>query len=513
MALIKDGNVYRTPEEQIIHLTEEHIKQLVVNKNISQRMQELSSMYNIVGYNVVRNYNNATNSFKIKEISIPEDFISLLKEGDFVVFNSNNPNDIPAYGFVGRNSVINFAFNGDYVEDYPYLTVDVKNSNYNGSVVVEYETAKATSLSDKDAGMYKNQIFIVLEDEKFGCSTQYVSYDVNMDGEYEFVYIGPIRNGKDGSSIFTASSDDYETVKQRIKIGDILISTTHISSVINYADKTNGCEPYTVLEYMGANEYLFKGSILGKQGPQGEQGPRGFQGLQGVQGEQGPQGVAGPRGPEGKAGSVFNLKSGILNNPSELPDFSTANVGDAYRVINISEGIVKYDIYFKAEDGEDWDFQPDWGGIQGPQGPQGPVGPQGLQGIQGPQGPEGPAGPQGAPGEPGPAGQGYFTHYIEIVNSSRTLFMNIVNSSKEPFNKETLLEYILNNNITVALQPFTYASRSVYYKVAPYKPPTATVTSLKVHAFAFPETTTGSYSTATYPFDATSITSVVDTVL
>ena len=36
MALYKDGKVYRTYEEQVDHLTSEHIKQIGINEDVSR---------------------------------------------------------------------------------------------------------------------------------------------------------------------------------------------------------------------------------------------------------------------------------------------------------------------------------------------------------------------------------------------------------------------------------------------------------------------------------------------
>ena len=40
MALYKDGEIYRTYEEQIDHLTDAHREQLIINKNLSKEKQE-----------------------------------------------------------------------------------------------------------------------------------------------------------------------------------------------------------------------------------------------------------------------------------------------------------------------------------------------------------------------------------------------------------------------------------------------------------------------------------------
>ena len=144
----------------------------------------------------------------------------------------------------------------------------------------------------------------------------------------------------------------------------------------------------------------------GPQGPQGETGATGPQGPAGPQGPQGIQGEQGPKGDTGENGTSLNIHAEVITDPANLPDFSTAQINDAY-VVQTS---TSYDLYFKATDGTIWTIITNWGGVQGPQGetgatgPQGPQGKQGPQGEVGPQGETGPQGPQGPQGEQGPAG-------------------------------------------------------------------------------------------------------------
>ena len=395
MALIKDGKVYRTPEEQLIHLTEKHLEQVSFNENASKKLQELTVASNLGGYNIVRNAFSLSKSFRLKTVGAVHNPNS--KKGDFVVFNSYNKNDIPAYGFYEESGIV-VVFFGDYKEQRDTLQATINNGLNEITVNVEMEEQNATNLSSLNANDYKKQQFIVLEDVNYGCKTKYVSYDINNDGIYNFVYIGPVGDGANGLSVYSASNVDFELIKQQLKAGDLLIATTNIPTLVNYKTKQTGASRGDVFEFVSLEGFNYRGTIIGPQGAQGPQGTQGPQGLQGVQGVQGIPGPQGPQGEKGRDGDGLDIKTGILNNPSELPDFHSAEVGDAYRIINTSGAIVSYDLYFKASNGTDWDIQPNWGGVKGDKGDRGDVGPQGIQGVQGPQGPEGPQGPRGRGG-------------------------------------------------------------------------------------------------------------------
>ena len=155
--------------------------------------------------------------------------------------------------------------------------------------------------------------------------------------------------------------------------------------------------------------YIKEHAIQGPQGPKGEtgakgpQGPKGATGPQGPAGPQGPQGIQGEQGPKGDTGengTSLNIHAEIITDPANLPDFSTAQINDAY-VVQTS---TSYDLYFKATDGTTWTIITNWGGIQGPKGDTGPQGPQGPQGEQGPKGNTGETGPQGPKGDTGATG-------------------------------------------------------------------------------------------------------------
>lgn len=383
MALIKDGKVYRTSEEQLLHLTEKHLEQVLFNENVSKKLQELTVASNLGGYNIVRCSYYPTQSFSISDCSAKNaSELQYLTVGDFVIFNSFNPDDIPAYGVVKEDKSIDFIFNGDYAENRAVLVCSRGTNNNNGiefDITMKY--GQSTSLGSLRADDYKKQVFTVLHDTNYGCKTQYVSYDVNGDGRYEFVYIGVNQNGKDGRSIYAISSDTYESVKNILRAGDLVVASDNISLLSASAGD--------IFEFVSTDEFTLKGSILGPTGPKGEKGEKGEQGIQGVQGVQGIQGIQGIQGEKGKDGDGLDIKTGILSNESQLPSFAEAEVGDAYRVINTSGSVVSYDLYFKASNGNDWDIQPNWGGLKGEKGDRGEQGPQGVQGVQGPQGERG----------------------------------------------------------------------------------------------------------------------------
>lgn len=379
MALIKDGKIYRTPEEQLLHLTEKHLEQVSFNENVSKKLQELTVASNLGGYNVVRRAFTSSKSYKISSVTLSN---SIFKAGYFVTLVSGNPKDIPAYGFIKSETEISLVFEGDYIENINSLSLvssTANGVNFNVNVVMEERTS--TSLYALNANDYKKQVFTVLEDSKYGCQTQYVSYDINGDGVYNFVYIGPVGAGKDGFSFYSANIDNFEFIKQQMQTGDLVLITDKIPEL--------GFEKGDVYKFISSDDLRKEGSLLGATGPKGDKGEKGEQGLQGVQGEQGIQGEKGKDGERGKDGDGLDIKTGILSNPSELPLFSSAEVGDAYRIINTSGSVVSYDLYFKASNGTDWDIQPNWGGVKGEKGDKGDPGIQGIQGVQGIQGEKG----------------------------------------------------------------------------------------------------------------------------
>ena len=115
MSLIKDGNVYRTEYEQILHLTRKHLEQLSINNNVSQQLQDLIVASNQGGYNLVRFAFEKSGvfyrtNFTLKTVSLDGDL------NDYFELTSKNVNDIPAYGYYGNNNSIIISFRVDFTK-------------------------------------------------------------------------------------------------------------------------------------------------------------------------------------------------------------------------------------------------------------------------------------------------------------------------------------------------------------------------------------------------------------
>lgn len=447
MSLVKDGKIYRTPEEQLLHLTEKHLEQVEFNKNVSKKLQELTVASNLGGYNLVRHSFSNSDSFSILNCNVVHSSdLGYLETGDFVVLNSFNADDIPAYGIVKEDKTIDFIFNGDYAENRSELLCCKVGGDVGIQFYVTMKYGRSTSLSLLNANDYKKQVFTVLHDVNYGCRTQYVSYDINGDDRYEFIYIGVAQSGKDGRSIYAISNDTYNSVKNVLRVGDLVVVSDAISSIINHKTKIAGAISGDVLEFVSGDEFIFKCSILGPIGPKGEKGEKGEQGIQGVQGAQGIQGIQGIQGEKGKDGDGLDIKTGILSSASQLPSFAEAEVGDAYRVINTSGSVVSYDLYFKASNGNDWDIQPNWGGVKGEKGDRGEKGLQGVQGVQGIQG------EQGLPGQP------RYMHKITISSKVADTTIGpiqfiLYSYKSDEYTLETLEEYIKESGLSIPIRP------------------------------------------------------------
>ena len=109
MALYKDGEVIRTYEEQIDHLTEAHREQLTINKNLSNNINELNITSNLGGYNLVRfSFEKQGTFFKVANKQITVNIVGNI--GDYAEITTNNIDDIPAYGYFSSEHIINIAF-------------------------------------------------------------------------------------------------------------------------------------------------------------------------------------------------------------------------------------------------------------------------------------------------------------------------------------------------------------------------------------------------------------------
>lgn len=431
MALYKDGEIYRTYEEQIDHLTEAHREQLTINKNISNNLNELNIASNLGGYNLVRfSFEKQGTFFKVANKQITVNLIGNV--GDFVEIMTHNPNDIPAYGFFSAEHTIDIAFAGDFIENYGTYTVKNVTSGQSNIETIGVVAFTGTSLLDYDANAVKKQLFNVISDLAFGTKTQYVSFDLNRDDVYSFVFIGTVTNGEDGACIYSTDGVTLETLIQQIKIGDSILFAKD--------NATNLIDPNAVIGdvfiYKGNNQWEKTGNIRGAKGDKGDKGEKGDQGIQGVQGIQGIQGEKGEKGDKGDTGSQgLLIHDEILPNPSRLPSFADAQIGDAYRVINTSGSNVTYDLYFKAVDGTDWSIQPNWGGVKGDKGDKGDTGLTGSQGVQGIQGEKGNKGDKGDPGN---------GCYINGVATD----INFTSDPQNQINKKTQIDLVWNGSFT-----------------------------------------------------------------
>lgn len=469
MQLYKDGKVVRTYYEQVDHLTKEHEKQLTINQNIANQLQSLTENSGIGGADYVR-FAFQKNGIFYRLVAINFGDINDFGDiGDYIEVTSKNLDDIPAYGYIRKGEDNNPYFlsdGGDFAEKRTSLTIINITKNTSKQIEVlpgNYSSFTGTSLLDINANNVKNRIFNVMNDLSYGTKTQYVSFDLNNDGNYNYVFIGAIEEGKNGSSIYSANMSNISSVVTQMSVNDyILFAEDNTGTLVDQNAKIGD-----LYIYNGNSSYTKIGNIRGAAGQNGAQGVQGTQGIQGQQGVQGIQGLKGDTGEKGESGMALQIHTGVLNSASELPEFSTATVGDAYRVINTSGTVVTYDLYFKAVDGTTWDIQPNWGGIKGDKGDKGEVGPQGVQGVQGPQG------PQGIQGIQGQRGAGVFRHVMKILDFDNYIRIEglFTCNREEPFTEEqsflnylldTMKEVFIDNSINSVIFPdiFDYASGS-----------------------------------------------------
>ncbi len=411
MAIYKDENIYRTYEEQVDHLTEAHRKQLTVNSNLSEQLNELIENTSYGGQNLVRFSFLKRGNLYYRLSDTFNSQIQLLggDVGDYVEISSGRPDDIPAYGYISEGGAtmckITLAFKGDFIDrEAPITMRNVKKGKTNTPAPIStslWTSFGGTSLNDYDPNDRKKQVFNVLDDVFYNSRTQYGSFDLNGDGVYNFVYLGAVFNGEDGKSVRTTTGSDTAAVVAEMQEGDsILFGADNKTSAVD-ASATAG----DLYRFAGNNRFVKMGNIKGAKGAKGDKGDKGDQGIQGVQGPQGAKGNKGEKGDKGDTGDQgLTIYTGVKNSPDELPPFSSAKLGDAYRVINTSGTTVAYDLYFKAEGGTTWDIQPNWGGVKGDKGDKGD---QGIQGVQGPQGAKGNKGEKGDKGDKGVDGKSY----------------------------------------------------------------------------------------------------------
>lgn len=408
MGLIKDGKIYRTEYEQIVHLTKKHEEQNTINKNVSRELAKVSTAANLGGHNLVR--------FSFEKQGLyycfkGDYYYYALEadEGDYFEISSGNADDIPAYGFFEKvtptqGNQIKLAFKGDFMASYKTLTFTnvTKGTSLQKSVtLLEFD---GTSLLDYDPNENKRQIFNIIDDLQYGGRTQYASFDLNRDGLYNFVYIGSVTNGKDGVCRYSTDGSDFDKIHNLMKEYDTVLITSENPQIAILPNAQLG----DVYEYETSTSLKKIGNLRGAVGAKGATGATGATGAQGLQGETGAVGPTGPQGPKGEPGQSLRIFDGIIQNPSELPVFADSQVADAYVVANYSTGTAIYDLYYHAVDGSDWSILPNWGGVPGPEGPQG------ATGATGPTGPQGATGATGASGLVGTAEVNVNMDYVEL---------------------------------------------------------------------------------------------------
>ena len=500
MPLFKDGNVYRTYEEQVQHLTDKHLEQVSINKDVSNKLKDLYVASNLGGYNLVRFAFNKSGTF----YRINNDTISVNVAGDvgdYVQISHEYNEDfslkeIPAYGYFIDSNTIRIDSKGDFVSSYNKFRILNVTKNTTDTATIDLQQFDGTSLLDYNPNDVKKQLFNVINDLMYDATTQYVSFDLNNDEKYNFVFVGYGVNGENGHSVYAVNNATINAITEMTTVYDsVLFTEDNLTELVDTNAKIGD-----VYKYIGNNVWQKQGNIRGEKGEKGDKGEQGKQGIQGVQGEQGIQGIQGEKGDKGDPGDQGVLiHSAVLNNASELPDFQSAPVGDAWRVINTSGSIVTYDLYFKAVDGDTWSIQPNWGGVKGDKGDKGDRGPQGIQGVQGPQGKpgaqgekgekgdkgdKGDTGPQGPQGEQGPQGiQGIqgpkgdpgvqlYQHLIRCGNKlttgsskySRYYSFIIISSDSDQYSSSTLPNgyYLASGKNTNMVSPEETVSTDIF---------------------------------------------------
>lgn len=233
MAIYKDGNIYRTYEEQVDHLTEAHRDQLTVNSNLSEQLNKLIENTSYGGQNLVRFSFLKRGNLYYRLSDTFNSQIQLLggDVGDYVEISSGRPDDIPAYGYISEGGAtmckITLAFKGDFIDrEAPITMRNVKKGNTNTPTPIPkslWTSFGGTSLNDYDPNDQKKQVFNVLDDVFYNSRTLYGSFDLNGDGVYNFVYLGAVFNGEDGKSVRTTTGSDTAAVVAEMQEGDSIL--------------------------------------------------------------------------------------------------------------------------------------------------------------------------------------------------------------------------------------------------------------------------------------------------
>ena len=425
MSLYKDENIYRTYEEQIDHLTKAHREQLTLNTDIYNRLNTIDVSSGIGGQNLTRfAFEKQGTFYRLANKQIIIDLVG--NKNDYFEIRSGDKNDIPAYGYYVSSNIIVVSYPGDFTQQYSKLILRnvTLQKELESSFVLE--SFPGSSLLDYDATLLPNQVFNVLSDLAYNAPTQYASFDLNRDGVFSFVYLGINPKGQDGKSIYTVNNSIISSIVNLVAVGDsVVFGEDNTTSLIDANAKIG--DIYT---FNGNDVWLKTGNIRGLKGDKGDKGDKGEQGIQGIPGAQGVAGKNGEKGEKGDPGdNALTIYTGTYQSASDLPPFPATNVGDAFRVQNLSNGYLTYDLYYHAMNGTTWDISPNWGGLKGDKGDkgdQGEQGIQGVQGIQGPQGIQGEKGDKGDKGEPGVNASPKYLHKLSYwLDTGNKLYVHI----------------------------------------------------------------------------------------
>ena len=140
MSLIKDGKVYRTEYEQIVHLTEKHLEQETINQNVNRQLTDLSVASNLGGFNYVRfAFEKQGTYYKLRDSQI-ENIIEGSLSGDYFEISSNVIDDIPAYGYLDEDNYIQISFAGDFMAEYENLVIRNVTKDITSIIMLNYSS-------------------------------------------------------------------------------------------------------------------------------------------------------------------------------------------------------------------------------------------------------------------------------------------------------------------------------------------------------------------------------------
>ena len=293
MPLFKDGNVYRTYEEQVQHLTDKHLEQVSINKDVSSKLKDLYVASNLGGYNLVRfAFNKSGTFYRINNDTISVNITGDV--GDYVQISHEyneefSLNEIPAYGYFIDNNTIRIDSKGDFTSSYNQFRILNVTKNTTDTATIDLQQFDGTSLLDYDPNDVKKQLFNVINDLMYDARTQYVSFDLNNDDKYNFVFVGYGINGENGRSVYAVNNSTIYAITEITTVYDsVLFTEDNLTELVDANAKIGD-----VYKYIGNNVWQKQGNIKGEKGEKGDKGEHGEQGIQGVQGTQGIQGIHG----------------------------------------------------------------------------------------------------------------------------------------------------------------------------------------------------------------------------